>query len=202
MTAGGTLVLNAANEMNGPVVVRGGKVLLGLQEAMRGGLVLAGGMFDCNNFDVNATYLKGSGGEVQNGSVFVSGMIAPLDGALKDVPYATVPMLAIGEDAVVKCLAEETDEGWSAPYFRVTDGISAAKIVLDFGVDSDVALPSDIRIKIAECGEGVAFPPVKGINYGIARGRTFVGETVANQETGMTDVYAVLRPMGTVVVFR
>lgn len=202
LTAGGTLVLNAANEMNGPVVVRGGKVLLGLQEAMRGGLVLAGGMFDCNNFDVNATYLKGSGGEVQNGSVFVSGMIAPLDGALKDVPYATVPMLSIGEDAVVKCLAEETDEGWSAPYFRVTDGISAAKIVLDFGVDSDVALPSDIRIKIAECGEGVAFPPVKGINYGIARGRTFVGETVANQETGMTDVYAVLRPMGTVVVFR
>ncbi|MBP3405584.1 MAG: hypothetical protein J6N18_05730 [Kiritimatiellae bacterium] len=202
LTAGGTLVLNAANEMNGPVVVRGGKVLLGLQEAMRGGLVLAGGMFDCNNFDVNATYLKGSGGEVQNGSVFVSGMIAPLDGTLKDVPYATVPMLAIGEDAVVKCLAEETDKGWSAPYFRVTDGISAAKIVLDFGVDSDVALPSDIRIKIAECGEGVVFPPVKGINYGIARGRTFVGETVANQETGMTDVYAVLRPMGTVVVFR
>lgn len=202
LTAGGTLILNAANEMNGPVVVRGGVVVPTLQEAVPGGIVLAGGTFNCNNQEFQVPYLKGAGGESVNGMITVLGMLAPLDTAQVDAPYATVESLDIAQDAVVKCPIKETEDGWIAPYFRVKYSFTG-KLVLDFGLDSDVSLPSDIRVKVAEyAGSVSSFPALTGINYGIARGRTFAKETVTDSETGMTSVYAVLRPMGTVVVFR
>ncbi|MBQ3097251.1 MAG: hypothetical protein IJC66_03760, partial [Kiritimatiellae bacterium] len=202
LTAGGTLILNVANEMNGPVVVRGGVVVPTLQAAVPGGIVLAGGTFNCNNQEFQVPYLKGAGGEAVNGMITVQGMLAPLDSAPADAPYVTVESLDIAQDAVVKCPIKETEDGWIAPFFRVTSSCTG-KIVLDFSLDSDVSLPSDIRVKVAEYASSVSsFPGLTGINYGIARGRTFAKETVTDSETGMTSVYAVLRPMGTVVVFR
>ena len=204
----GTLVMDEANTFTGPCVVEAGVMIPMQADAVPGGIVLAGGTFDCNGFAFTVPCLKGAGGAAVNGTVAVAGTMAPLDAAMTNAPYATVDNLAFGEHAVVSCPptqtdgAEEADAAWVAPYFRVT-GSCTGLVKLDFGLDDDVKLPTGFRVKVAEYTSDVAsFPAVTGINFGIVKRRYIGRETETDAVTGVTSVYAVLRPAGTIVSFR
>ena len=199
----GTLLMSVANEFTGPCTVESGVMRIVDSGAVPGGIVLAGGTFDCNSFDFAVPYLKGAGGEAVNGAITVEGMLAPLDSATLEAPYVTVETLAFRDNAVVKCPAAEDEDGWKVPYFHVKKNACTGRIVLDFGLDEETVLPSGLRVKIAEGGVEASFRlSAKAQNYGVTKGRTFACEVAVDQETGLCEVYAVLRPRGTVVVFR
>lgn len=198
----GTLLMSAANTCTGPCVVEAGVMKPTVAAAVPGGIVLSGGTFDCNGIDFTVPYLKGAGGVAANGTITVDGVLASLDATMTNAPYATVANLAFGANATVSCPITQTENGWVAPYFRVT-GSCTGKMVLDFGLANDVKLPTGLRVKVAEYTSGVAaFPEVSGINYGIAKRRFFTKETLTDAVTGVTSVYAVLCPAGTVMTFR
>ena len=198
----GTLLLSAANTCTGPCAVEAGVMRPTVAAAVPGGIVLAGGTFDCNGFSFAVPYLKGAGGEAVNGAVEVDGVMAPLDATATDEPYATVANLAFGANATVACPIAQAESGWVAPYFRVT-GSCAGAVVLDFGLDDSVKLPIGLRVKVAEYTAGVAsFPQVTGVNYGVSRNRSFTKVTETDSATGVTSVYAVLCPSGTIMMLR
>ena len=57
-------------------------------------------------------------------------------------------------------------------------------------------------MKVAECAAGVAPPEVRGVNTGVEKRYFVASETAANAQTGMTDVYAVLKPVGTMMILK
>ena len=198
----GTLVMSVANTCTGPCVVESGVMRPALAAAVPGGIVLAGGTLDCNGIDFTVPYLKGAGGAAVNGSITVDGVLASLDATMTNAPYATVANLAFGANSTVSCPIAQTENGWVAPYFRVT-GSCTGKMVLDFGLANDVKLPTGLRVKVAEYTSDVtSFPTVTGVNYGISKRRFFTKETETDADTGVISVYAVLCPAGTVMTFR
>jgi autotransporter-associated beta strand protein len=201
MLGGGTLVLSVANTMNGPVKVSGGVVKATAVGAVPALVLGAGGAFDGNGLDHAVTYLKGSGGTAGNGSVSVADSMAPLADVATDAPYAVVANLAFGEGCLVACPVEEDEGVLSAPYFRVTQSC-AGTARLDFGRGADDPLPSSFRVKVAECAAGVVPPAVRGVNTGVEKRYFVASENVANASTGMTDVYAVFKPVGTMMLFK
>ena len=200
MLGGGTLLLSAANTMNGPVTASGGTVK-GMVAGSVPALVLKGGTFDGNGLDHAVTYLKGAGGVAANGAVSVSASMAPLAGAAADAPYAVVANLAFGSGCLVACPVAVEDDGQTAPYFRVTESCTGTAR-LDFGRTVDDPLPAGLRVKVAECAAGVAPPAVRGVNTGVEKRYFVASETAANAQTGMTDVYAVLKPVGTMMILK
>ena len=204
----GTLVLDEANTFTGPCVVEAGVMMPMQRDAVPGGIVLAGGTFNCNGFGFEVPYLKGNGGVAVNGTVAVAGEMAPLDAAMTNAPYATVDNLAFGAQATVICPLTQTEETegadatWIAPYFRATRSCTGL-IRLDFGLDDNIKLPTGLRVKVAEYTSSVAsFPAVTVVNFGISKGRFFTRETVTDVDSGVTSVYAVLCPAGTVMTLR
>ena len=198
----GTLLMSAANSCTGPCVVEEGVMRPTVAGAVPGGIVLAGGTFDCNGIDFAVPYLKGAGGEAVNGCIEVRGAMAPLASAATDSPYVTVEHLVLGANATVACPIAQTEDGWTAPYFRVS-GSCSGRVVLDLGFGDDVKLPLGLRVKVAELAPGVAsFLPMTVINYGMSRNRSFGKETVTDPVTGVTSIYAVLYPSGTLLKIR
>jgi autotransporter-associated beta strand protein len=198
----GTLLMSEANTFTGPCVVEAGVMKPTVAAAVPGGIVLAGGTFDCNGFAFTVPYLNGAGGEAINGTITVAGTMAPLDATMTNAPYATVTNLVFGENAVVTCPLTQEGDVYAAPYFRVT-GSCTGGIMLDFGLANDVMLPTGLRVKVAEYTSDVtSFPAVKGRNFGIARRRHIGRETETDPVTGVTSVYAVLNPAGVALSFR
>ena len=171
-----------------------------------GGLVLQGGEFDARGYAVTVPYLHGSGGVATNGTITVSGGIAPLGNDVLDAPYMTVSNLELGSGVVVSSPARQVEENgeniWKIPYFRITGPVAGDRMVFDFGIDGGVELPTGARMKIAETAVGVRLPPLKVQNYGVERGRAFVKEYVPDESAGLVDVYVVLKPCGTVITVR
>ncbi len=200
MLGGGTLVLAVANTMDGPVTASGGTVK-GMVAGSVPALVLNGGSLDGNGLDHAITYLKGAGGVAANGSLSVADSMAPLSGAAADAPYAVVDNLAFGSACLVACPVAVEDGEQTAPYFRVTGSVSGTAR-LDFARDGENPLPTNLRVKVAECAAGVAPPTVRGVNTGLEKKYFVSSETVVNAQTGLTDVYAILKPVGTMMIFK
>ena len=201
-TGGGTLVLAVANDMTGPVAVYGGTVRPAVAGAVPGGLVLGGGVFDCNTFDFSVPYLRGAGGAATNGIVTVRDAMAPLAEASTNGLYAVVDHLVFGNGCTVSCPVTEVEDALVAPYFRVEKSCSGY-LSMDFARTEENPLPYSMRVKIAELAPGVAsFPLLHAVNTGLRPSHAVAREIEYDQATGVATVYAIVKPAATLIIVR
>lgn len=198
LLGGGTLTLDAANTMNGPVVVSGGTVKPTVAAAVNGGVVVnAGGVFDVNGLAITASYLKGAGGTVA-GPLAVAGEIAP-------ATFVTVSNLACGPVAVLKCPLAEVDNAFATTLLKVAAGgavTKEGKLMVDFCLGEDDVLPKNFAVKIAELGAGATFPATLGVVKTGHEPKHYQLDAKLRPGEGCTEVWAELRGPATVIYFR
>ena len=199
-TAAATLTLKAANAFNGPLTVNGGTMrptVAAAASCAAGVGVNNGGVFDANGFGFTFGFLHGEGGVYTNGTVTVTGEVAPSNTTF------TVADLVLADGATLRCAVtgNETD-GWSAPFLTVAGSIAkAGNAVLDFGRTEDDPLSKGCRVKIAELADGVeAFPSLRGRGTGLKSAS--VGLSRQQRVDGVTEVWAEVMAGPFVLIFR
>ena len=199
-TAAATLTLKVANAFNGPLTVNGGTMrptVAAAASCAAGVEVNNGGVFDANGFGFTFGFLRGEGGVYSNGTVTVTGEVAPSNTTF------TVADLVLADGATLRCAVtgNETD-GWSAPFLTVAGSIAkAGNAVLDFGRTEDDPLSKGCRVKIAELADGVeAFPSLRGRGTGLKSAS--VGLSRQQRADGVTEVWAEVMAGPFVLIFR
>ena len=199
-TAAATLTLKVANAFNGPLTVNGGTMkptVAAAASCASGVEVNNGGVFDANGFAFTFGFLRGDGGVYSNGTVTVTGEVAPSNSTF------TVGNLVLADGAVLKCpVSGDATEGWSAPYLTVAGSVvKTADAFLDLGHDAGNPLPKGCRVKVAELAAGVeAFPSLRATGVG-APGVTVTLSRKAGAD-GVTEIWAEVVPAAFLLIFR
>ena len=199
-TADALLTLKVANAFNGPLKVDGGTMrptVAAAASCASGVEVNNGGVFDANGFDFTFGFLRGDGGVYSNGTVTVTGEVAPSNGTF------TVGNLVLAGGATLKCpVAGDATAGWSAPYLTVAGSVAkAGDAFLDLGHDAGNPLAKGCRVKVAELAEGVdAFPSLRATGIGLPG----AGVSLSRQarEDGVTEIWAEVVPPAFMLIFR
>ena len=199
-TADALLTLKVANAFNGPLKVDGGTMrptVAAAASCASGVEVNNGGVFDANGFDFTFGFLRGDGGVYSNGTVTVTGEVAPSNGTF------TVENLVFADGAVLKCPASgDATAGWSAPYLTVAQSAGmAGNAYLDLGHDAGDPLPKHSRVKVAELAPGVeSFPRLRGTGTG----QPGAGVAYSRREGagGVTEIWVEVVPPAFMLIFR
>ena len=156
-----------------------------------------GGVFDADGFDFTFGFLRGDGGVYSNGTVTVTGEVAPSNGTF------TVENLVLADGATLKCpVTGDATDGWSAPYLTVAGSVAkVGNAILDLGHDADNPLAKGCRVKVAELAEGVeSFPSMRGTGTGLKSASVVLVRKAG--EGGVTEIWAEVVPSPFMLIFR
>lgn len=199
-TADALLTLKVANAFNGPLTVNGGTMrptVAAAASCAAGVEVNNGGVFDANGFGFTFGFLRGEGGVYSNGTVTVTGEVAPSNTTF------TVADLVLADGAVLKCpVSGNAAQGWTAPYLTVAGSVAkAGDAFLDLGHDADDPLAKGCRVKVAELAPGVdAFPSLRATGIGLPGASASLSRQA--REDGVTEIWAEVVPPAFMLIFR
>ncbi len=181
-----------------------GTLFLAKPMAFTGPLSVLGGAVDVKG----STAYKLAGvegcGQVTNGTVVVSGAVAPRGADTETTGTGnvlTVDSLVFGTDSSWRVNTRVSETGVTADVLRTEGSLTATTepVTVDFQRTEDDPLPNGYRAKI---GTFVQKPTThlwfKAVNHGLTRGRTLV----VRYENDGTEIWATAIPSASVIIFR
>ena len=199
VSGSGTLVLAVANTFIGPVRIDSGTLRADVPGAIPSGSTLIvndSGIFNGNGLVHTVSKVGGYGGKCINGTVRVTGELSPTT--------VEFDRLVLADGAVLSLPLSLADGTYSSGFFSVKHGISAeGTLSLVFAGSGIDALPKDFAVKIATLDAGTGVFPTVVFDGGLELPRNCsLGLVTRTSMDGAVEVWAVVRPKGTVVVLR
>lgn len=196
-----TLALSAANTYTGPTIIDAGTLKAEIEGSVPQGTVMmvnGEGVFDGNGLEHTVAKVSGNGGRCINGTVCVTGEVS-------SDSTVTFDRLKLADGATLRFPLVQEDGVYSVNSISVGGGISAEG-VLTLGFAGEVSgdvLPKGFAVKIATLAQGAGNFPAVEFDAGLTPQRNCsFGIEMRRGEDGAMEVWAVVRPRGTVIVLR
>lgn len=180
-----------------------GTLFLAKPMAFTGPLSVLGGAVDVKGATAYGLAGVEGYGRVTNGTVVVSGAVAPRGADAETTGTGnvlTVDSLVFGTDSSWRVNTRVSETGITADVLRTEGSLTATEsVTVDFQRTEDDPLPNAYRAKIGTfVQEPTKHLRFKAVNHGLTRGRTLV----VRYENGGTEIWAMAIPSASVIIFR
>ena len=196
---GGTLVLGVENSFTGPVFIEEGIVCAEVSGSVPDNselIVNENGVFDANGLVHTVAAVSGSGGLCSNGTVRVTGDVSPGSSVEFDA-------LLFADGARLSLPLSSDGNAYSAGMVIAKSIRAEGAVEISFAGEAvKETLPKGFSAKIGEISGGGRFPSFE-LDPGLMlpRNHSFALEHRSSGD-GSVEVWAAVRPMGTVIVLR